>query len=73
MRIVIISDTHSKHDIVELPEGDVLVHSGDFTRCGSYEDVLNFAKWMNRQNFAHRICVAGNHDLCLESTHTHKA
>ena len=31
MRLVVISDTHGLHDRIEgLPDGDVLVHAGDF-------------------------------------------
>jgi len=33
-RIVAISDTHNQHDEIELPEGDILVHCGDFTNTG---------------------------------------
>lgn len=34
-RFVFISDTHGRHrDIAYLPRGDVLVHSGDFTKSG---------------------------------------
>eukprot|EP01065_Artemidia_motanka_P029458 TRINITY_DN35568_c0_g1_i1.p1 TRINITY_DN35568_c0_g1~~TRINITY_DN35568_c0_g1_i1.p1 ORF type:complete len:592 (+),score=109.86 TRINITY_DN35568_c0_g1_i1:58-1833(+) len=29
VRVVCISDTHNEHDTLRLPEGDVLVHSGD--------------------------------------------
>ena len=36
MKIVCISDTHSKHRALDgfLPEGDCLVHSGDLTSMG---------------------------------------
>ena len=35
-RIVCISDTHSmtSHMAKGVPDGDVLIHAGDFTRCG---------------------------------------
>jgi predicted phosphodiesterase len=29
MRIVCISDTHSMHRQIEVPEGDLLIHAGD--------------------------------------------
>jgi len=36
MRIVHISDTHNMHRLLtKLPEGDVIVHSGDFTMVGT--------------------------------------
>lgn len=34
MRIVHISDTHGHHSQLRLPQGDVLVHSGDFSDYG---------------------------------------
>ena len=47
MRIVHISDTHGRHREIEgLPEGDVIVHSGDFTNMGTEEEVLDFLNWM---------------------------
>jgi len=30
VRIVHISDTHGNHDIIGIPDGDILIHSGDF-------------------------------------------
>jgi hypothetical protein len=38
LRFVCISDTHNKTDELELPEGDVLLHSGDFTLEGKTEE-----------------------------------
>ena len=36
MRIVHISDTHNRHrQLTKLPEGEVIVHSGDFTMAGT--------------------------------------
>jgi predicted phosphodiesterase len=35
MRLVVISDTHGLHNRIEdLPDGDVLVHAGDFMNSG---------------------------------------
>lgn len=32
IRVVVISDTHNKaSEIKDLPQGDVLIHGGDFT------------------------------------------
>ena len=40
MRIIHISDTHNMHrQLTNLPEGDVIVHSGDFTMMGTEGDV----------------------------------
>jgi Icc-related predicted phosphoesterase len=63
MKIVAISDSHERHQFVKLPEGDVLVHSGDFTFRGEFNAVANFASWMSQQDFKHKVVIAGNHEL----------
>lgn len=35
VRIVVVSDTHDRHERCYLPEGDILVHCGDFTSKGT--------------------------------------
>lgn len=67
MRLVAISDTHGRHDELTLPAGDVLVHAGDFSNHGQAEEIIEFAQWLYAQPFAHRVVVAGNHDLMFES------
>lgn len=63
MKLVLISDTHGQHDKVNLPEGDVLIHAGDFTKYGRKGDVENFAQWLNSLDFKYIIVIAGNHDF----------
>lgn len=63
---MILSDTHGQHQSLDLPSGDVLVHCGDFSRTGNYEDHYLFSKWMGEQDFKHKICVPGNHDRYSE-------
>lgn len=64
MRIVCISDTHGMHaELDPLPEGDVLIHAGDFCRAGKETEFIDFNKWIAKQNFAHKLVVPGNHDL----------
>jgi predicted phosphodiesterase len=67
MRIVAISDTHGRHDVLNLPPGDVLVHAGDFTGRGTPWEIIEFARWLHARPFAHRVVVAGNHDRLFES------
>ena len=39
MKIIHISDTHGYHRwLTELPEADIIVHSGDFTMAGSEQE-----------------------------------
>lgn len=70
-RLVLISDTHGLHDGFAdlpggLPEGDVLVHAGDFTKRGRIEEVRAFADWMASTGFPHSVVVAGNHDFLFQ-------
>ena len=53
MRLVVISDTHGLHNRIEdLPDGDVLVHAGDFMNSGyDPRDVLSFNRWLGEQPF----------------------
>ena len=65
MKIVAISDTHELHEHIKLPEGDVLVHAGDFTNQGRIQSVYKFCNWMSKQNFQYKLVCAGNHDRCF--------
>ncbi len=67
MKLTFISDTHLKHDELELTTGDVLVHCGDFSRRGSKEDISEFLEWFSVQRFKHKLFVAGNHDFGFEN------
>jgi len=66
-RIVVISDTHNRHDEVKLPEGDILVHCGDATGRGKPNEVERFLDWFDAQPFSYKIFVAGNHDFLFEN------
>ncbi len=68
MDIVFISDTHSYHDQLTLPKGDMLIHAGDLTKRGAEQEVIDFIHWFDRQDFEHKIFVAGNHDFYFERT-----
>lgn len=66
MKLLHISDTHGKHaELNELPEADIVVHSGDFTFGGSEKEALDFINWFCDLPHKHKIFIAGNHDLCL--------
>lgn len=67
MRIVIISDTHGHHHKIKIPQGDILIHSGDFSKFGHTNDTKDFLKWfLNLKGFDTKIFIAGNHDLKFE-------
>src|ERR1035438_7317729 len=66
MKLVAISDTHNRHNKLVMPEGDVLIHAGDATGQGRLSEVTNFLEWMGKQNYKHKILIAGNHDWLFE-------
>lgn len=66
MRLLHISDTHGKHQILkDLPEADFIVHTGDITEDGTEEEVKDFIEWFSQLPYKHKIFIAGNHDNCL--------
>ena len=66
MRLLHISDTHSRHrQLTQLPDADLIVHSGDITEHGTEEEVIDFIEWFESLDYQYRIFIAGNHDTCL--------
>lgn len=68
MRLVIVSDTHGRHEELGVLEGDVLIHCGD--ACDGFKrdhrDVERLDRWFSRQRFDAILCIGGNHDFALE-------
>ena len=50
LRIVCISDTHSlvenNQPRFDVPDGDILIHAGDFTNQGNLDKVMEFNSWL---------------------------
>ncbi|XP_076470642.1 UPF0046 protein K07C11.7-like [Babylonia areolata] len=88
VRIVHTSDTHLEHDRlrnsaaaagnpeVVLPDGEILVHTGDFNRYRAnccvrslhHEDLLHeINSFFERFPHQLKVFVAGNHDSCLQA------
>lgn len=67
MKIVLIGCSHGKHLNLTLPTGDILVHSGDFSRRGDESDAISFLKWFEKQPFKERVFVCGNHERYAEA------
>ena len=66
MRILHLSDTHNcHHRLRDLPEADVVVHSGDFCMVGTEQEALDFLNWFCDLPYKHKIFICGNHDDCL--------
>lgn len=66
IRIVCISDTHNHRP--EVPSGDILIHAGDLTDNGSLDELQAGLDWLSIQPHAHKIFVAGNHDVLLDES-----
>lgn len=62
MKLVLISDTHTFHDKVKLPDGDVLIHAGDMGLEGTVSEINPCLAWLNKQPHKHVVAIAGNHD-----------
>ena len=66
MKILHLSDTHScHHRLRDLPEADMVVHSGDFCMVGSEQEAIDFLNWFCDLPYRHKIFISGNHDECL--------
>ncbi|MFO0983590.1 MAG: metallophosphatase domain-containing protein [Planctomycetota bacterium] len=66
MRIVCLADTHSRHDRVRVPAGDLLLHAGDLTKLGSASEITVFDQWLGTLPHRHKVIIAGNHDFLFE-------
>lgn len=66
MKIILISDSHRKHNQLNLPEGDMLIHAGDVSSRWTKEQVLDFIKWFSNQDYKYKTFIAGNHDFFFE-------
>ena len=69
MKITFISDTHTMHNELngQLPGGDLLIHSGDIMNSGyKKQEIHDFCKWFEAQDYTHKIFIAGNHDRMFE-------
>lgn len=68
MRIVGFSDTHSQHWNVRVPDGDVLIFAGDYSREGTYDELQDFNHFLGTLPHKHKIFIAGNHDFVFENS-----
>jgi len=68
LRLVLLSDTHQLHREVDVPDGDILIHAGDFTMFSeSMEVVADFNDWLGELPHRYKIVVPGNHESFLEA------
>jgi Icc-related predicted phosphoesterase len=69
MKIWIISDTHTRHEELTVPEVDMVIHCGDSTCSRQAKDNLReqvpFLQWLEGLNIEHKVMIGGNHDTSL--------
>jgi Icc-related predicted phosphoesterase len=71
MKIWHISDTHTFHGLLQVPEGiDMVIHSGDCSNpknpFNNEPEVRSFIDWFSVLPIKYKIFVAGNHDTSIE-------
>ncbi|MCI0601738.1 metallophosphatase domain-containing protein [bacterium] len=70
MLICCISDTHERHQELEIPPCDLLLHGGDITGMGKPHALIKFNDWchslLEKGTVRKIICIAGNHDFLFE-------
>jgi hypothetical protein len=68
--VVCVSDTHNKQPV--LPPGDILIHAGDLTENGSFDEIQAGLTWLSSQPHQFKILIAGNHDVLLDEAFLRK-
>ena len=78
MKILVLSDTHNKHNLIpskylENIDGsiDTILHSGDVSSRGTESEILSFLDWFDKLPFKNKIFIPGNHDWFFESASKH--
>ena len=67
MRLVLLSDPHGLRREISIPDGDVLVHAGDFRSEGEAAEPRSFGEFFCGLPHRYKVVIAGNHDRCLEA------
>jgi Icc-related predicted phosphoesterase len=70
MKICFISDTHGSHKgLRNLPEADVICHTGDYSPRGTHGCLNDFLRWFSSlDQYKYRIFISGNHDIFAEDS-----
>ena len=72
IRVTVLSDTHTRHGLIpliDLPGGDILIHSGDIMNSGyNKNDIYDFCHWFQSlKQYEDKVFIAGNHDRMFEN------
>ena len=68
MEITYISDTHTYHNLMtsDLPGGPMIIHAGDVSSRGRFQETQDFIDWFASLPYGHKVFIAGNHDFIFE-------
>ncbi|XP_041372065.1 metallophosphoesterase MPPED2-like isoform X2 [Gigantopelta aegis] len=72
VRFVCVSDTHVRLEKKKsvgssvIPDGDVLLHTGDFSMRGWPEEISLFNTYFGSLKHRVKLLIAGNHDMTLD-------
>lgn len=67
MIIVCISDTHELHRELVVPDGDMLIHAGDFTFFSHRRRMIqDFNDWLGELPHTYKVVIPGNHEGLFE-------
>lgn len=75
MKLVLFSDTHGCHrevvsgaeNYLYVPDGDAVIHCGDFSAHGTLYDILSFNNFLGSLKHKVKVVGAGNHDVFVQS------
>lgn len=68
MDLVILGDTHELHREVEVPAGDLLIFTGDFTMFSkNMAAIEDFDDWLGELPHRWKLLIPGNHEFFLEA------
>lgn len=64
---MVLSDTHELHRSIDVPDGDILIHCGDWSMFGRNQSALDdFADWIAALPHRYKVLCPGNHEYYLE-------
>jgi Icc-related predicted phosphoesterase len=66
MKIVAFSDSHTLHESVVIPPGDILIFAGDMSLCRTVQEAVRFNEFLGTLPHPFKVVIAGNHDHLLE-------
>lgn len=73
MKIITISDTHTKHHQIpkkylENKDNSIstIIHAGDISSLGYINEIVEFLDWYSKLPFTNKLFCPGNHDFYFE-------